>query len=235
MAKNPWMLQFAKWHIWLGWLVGVPVLMWLATGLFMVLKPFEEVRGEHLRAEQVERSLPAGSTTAVTVPEAGPPVQRISTAMEGDEVVTTLTYADGAVERFAEDGSRIAPLGEIAARLLVAERIEGGDAFASATFYEADDVPFDFRRPQPVWRIALEDGTYVYVGRDTGQIEAVRTRWWRWFDFMWGLHVMDLETREPSNHPIILIFGSLALLGALLGTILMFRRRKAKVKARVKA
>jgi hypothetical protein len=232
MANRLWMQKFARWHIWLGWLVGVPILMWLATGLFMVLKPFEEVRGEHLRIETAQRALPAGSTTAVTVPEAGRPVQRVSTAMEGDEVVTTLTYTDGAVERFAEDGSRIAPLNEIAARLLVEERIEGGDAFASATFYEADDVPFDFRRPQPVWRIALDDGTYVYVGRDTGRIEAVRTRWWRWFDFMWGLHVMDLETREPSNHPIILIFGTLAVFGALFGTVLMFRRRKARVKAR---
>ncbi len=230
MANRLWMLKFARWHIWLGWLVGVPMLMWVATGLFMVLKPFEEVRGEHLRAPVTERALPPGSTTSVTVPDNGRAVTSIVTAMETDQVVTTLTYKDGSIARFAEDGKPIAPLNEIAARMLVAERIEGGDAFAGAELFKADGVPLDFRRPLAVWRIALEDGTYVYVGRDSGRIEAVRTRWWRWFDFMWGLHVMDLETREPSNHPIILIFTSLALLGALLGTILMFRRRKARVR-----
>lgn len=230
MAKRLWMQKFARWHIWLGWLVGVPILMWLATGLFMVLKPFEEVRGEDLRVPVEQQALPAGSTTSVTVPSSERPVRSVSLAMDGDQVVTTLNYEDGSVERYGEDGERIAPLNEIAARMLVEERIEGGDGFASATFYESDDVPFDFRRPQPVWRVALENGTYVYVGRDTGKIEAVRTRWWRWFDFMWGLHIMDLETREPSNHPIILIFGTLATLGAILGCILMFRRRKARIK-----
>lgn len=233
MAKRLWMQKFARWHIWLGWLVGVPILMWIATGLFMVLKPFEEVRGEHLRIEQVERALPADSTISVAIPVGERPIASIATAMEDDQAVTTLTYADGTIERFAEDGTRIAPLGEIAARLLVAERIDGGAAFASAQLFEADEPPLDFRRPMAAWRIALKDGTYVYVGRDTGRIEAVRTRWWRWFDFMWGLHVMDLETREPSNHPIILIFATLALFGALLGTVLMFRRRKARIKTKV--
>ena len=40
-----------KWHIWLGWLVGVPLILWTASGLFMVARPIEEVRGEHLRAK----------------------------------------------------------------------------------------------------------------------------------------------------------------------------------------
>ena len=36
---------------WLGWLVGVPLILWTASGLFMVARPIEEVRGEHLRAK----------------------------------------------------------------------------------------------------------------------------------------------------------------------------------------
>ena len=41
MARKPLMLTPAKWHIWLGWLVGVPIVMWLATGLLMTLRPIE--------------------------------------------------------------------------------------------------------------------------------------------------------------------------------------------------
>src|SRR6478735_1583147 len=52
MARHRLMLQFARWHIWLGWLVGLPILMWTATGLFMVARPIEEVRGDRLRAPQ---------------------------------------------------------------------------------------------------------------------------------------------------------------------------------------
>ena len=106
-----------------------------------------------------------------------------------------------------------------------------GDAVEAVTFYNADEVPFDFRRAVPVWRVALEDGTYIYVGRDTGASEAVRTRWWRWFDFAWGLHIMDLSEREDNSHAILISFAALSLLGALFGCVLMFRRRKARIQA----
>ena len=40
-----------RWHIWLGWLVGVPMLLWTVSGVVMVVKPIEEVRGAALLAE----------------------------------------------------------------------------------------------------------------------------------------------------------------------------------------
>jgi hypothetical protein len=80
----------------------------------------------------------------------------------------------------------------------------------------------------PVWQVTLQDGANIYVGRNTGEIEAVRTRWWRWFDFMWGLHILDPQTREDTSHPILIIFAALGTIGALFGVILMFRRRKAR-------
>ena len=45
MGQQRAMKRLAKLHIWLGWLVGVPILMWTITGLVMVAKPIEEVRG----------------------------------------------------------------------------------------------------------------------------------------------------------------------------------------------
>ena len=42
-----------RWHMWLGWLVGLPVLFWTISGFVMVARPIEEVRGEALRAEHV--------------------------------------------------------------------------------------------------------------------------------------------------------------------------------------
>ena len=232
MARTPVMQRFAKWHIWLGWLVGVPILMWTVTGLIMVVKPIEEVRGNHLRTEVEERMLPPDTDIAIRLPDgSGKAVKSVATAMQGDRAITTLTYADGAIDRFAEDGTQLSPLTDVEARLIVAERIVGGDRVVSVTRFDAADVPFDFRRPVDVWQVALEDGTHVYVGRHTGAIESVRTRWWRVFDFVWGLHIMDLQTREDTSHPILILFAILGVLGSLLGCILMFRRRKARVSA----
>ena len=223
------MLKFARWHIWLGWLVDFPTLMWMVTGLYMAAKPIEEVRGNHLRVEQAVQPLVLpGSALA----SAEFPIREMRAVMQDGRAVAILTGMDGSTRRVdIQSGAALPALSANDARLIVAEQIKGGDQIRSVTAFDADNVPFDFRREMPVWQVALEDGAHIYIGRDTGQIEAVRTRWWRGFDFMWGLHIMDLRTREDTSHPILILFAALGVIGALLGCILMFRRRKAKVSA----
>lgn len=221
------MRQLARWHIWLGWLVGVPILMWTLTGLFMVAKPIDEVRGTKLRVDMAPQPLDLSGNG----PQGGP-IREMRSFMQRGRAVTLVTRMDGSVQRYdLATGQAIAPLGASEARAMVAREIVGGSAVDRATLFEADEVPFDFRRPMPVWQITLSDGTHVYVGRETGEIEAVRTRWWRVFDVMWGLHIMDLEAREDTSHPVLILFAALASFGALLGCILMFRRRQARLAA----
>ncbi len=223
------MRTLARWHIWLGWLVGVPIAMWLATGLFMVSRPIEAVRGEHLRVkvDPVPLAVP-GSTLAG--PRSG--IREMRVIMQEGRSVAILTALDGSTRRvdFAT-GTAIPPLDAAAARALVATRITGGEAVERVTLFPADKTPFDFRRPLAAWQVRLADGTNVYVGRDTGEIEAVRTRWWRAFDLAWGLHIMDLSEREDTSHPVLIIFAALSLTGALIGCVLMFRRRRARLSA----
>ena len=79
---------------------------------------------------------------------------------------------------------------------------------------------------------ALGDAASLrFVEPATGEVVALRTGQWRLYDVMWGLHIMDLQTRENTHHPILILFAALAAIGALLGCTLLFRRRKARVKA----
>jgi uncharacterized iron-regulated membrane protein len=224
------MLRFAKWHIWLGWLVGFPILMWMVTGLFMAAKPIEEVRGNYLRVEQpTEPLLLPGSVLA----SSEFPIREMRAVMQDGRAVAILNGMDGSVRRVdMVSGAALPSLTASDAQQLVARQIKDGDKVRSVTAFAAEDVPFDFRRPMPVWQVTLDNGAHIYVGRDTGQIEAVRTRWWRAFDFMWGLHIMDLQTREDTSHPILILFALLGVIGALLGCVLMFRRRKARTSAK---
>jgi PepSY-associated TM region len=217
------MRTLVRWHVWLGWLVGVPIVMWLATGLLMVSRPIEEVRGEHLRREAapVPLALPG---SALAGSEANLAEMRVQ--MQDGRAVAILTGIDGSIRRvdFAS-GAALPPLDAAAARALVARTIVGGDRVERVTLFPAERTPYDFRRAVAVWQVALADGTNVYVGRETGAIEAVRTRWWRVFDIAWGLHIMDLSEREDTSHPLLIIFAALSLAGALIGCVLMFRRR----------
>jgi len=64
-----------------------------------------------------------------------------------------------------------------------------------------------------------------------GEIVARRTSWWRVYDLMWGLHIMDLQGREDTNNPWVVSFGVLALAMVLLAMALLpmtIRRRSGK-------
>jgi hypothetical protein len=232
MANGPWMARFARWHIWLGWLVGVPLLLWTISGVAMVARPIEEVRGEHLRVNRVE-ALPLGNPAPVLNQMGGTPtVKEVRSFVQRGQPVTLVTRLDGSVERWdAMRGTRLQPIDELEARAAVRAAIKGGNEVVSVRATAAEAPPIDFRKPVSAWQVALRDGTYVYVNRDSGEIEAVRTRWWRIYDFLWGIHIMDLKTREDSHNPFVIAFGLLALFGALLGCVLLFRRRKARVGA----
>ena len=225
MARRTLMQKSARWHIWLGWLVGVPLLLWTLSGLVMVARPIEEVRGTSLRLEH--RSAPVrvqlGASAGDTLIREGRILDQ-----RGRSVLIA-TFMDGSIRRIdlgAPGQTMLPPVDAAEARDAVRHGVKGGDKVISVRLFPAERSPPDFRKPIPAWQVTLANGTHVYVGRDTGEIEAIRTDWWRFYDFMWGLHIMDLETREDTHHPLLIGFAALALASCLLGTVLLFRRRR---------
>ena len=226
MGQQRAMRRFAKWHIWLGWLVGFPILMWTVTGLVMVARPIEYVRGDHLVAEPA-----AIETSELIFPDRLGPVLSVKLDNQIDGPAWIVTEPDGGTYRYsARDGSVIPPLIEDEARRIASAAYAGEGTLETVKYFPDDVSPMDLRAPYAAWQAHFSDGTNIYMRAATGEVVAVRSGWWRVFDFMWGLHIMDLETREDTSHPVLIIFAALGVLGALLGCVLMFRRRKARVK-----
>jgi len=223
------MQRFARWHIWLGWLVGVPILMWTISGLAMVARPIEEVRGDHLRTKVEQGADPA----TLAMPQVGEPIRSAELQWQPNGPVWMVVTAKGANFRYsAKNGALLPPIIEDEARAIAEQTYAGKAELAALTYFPADEVPLDLRVPRASWQAHYADGTNVYIDDTTGEVLALRTSWWRFYDFMWGLHIMDLQTRENSHHPILIVFAVLAVIGSLLGCALMFRRRKARVRAR---
>ena len=224
------MHRLARWHIWLGWLVAIPLLLWTVSGLVMVARPIDEVRGTNLRVKVHEQPLPANFAPTLPFLSRGQPdVAKYALSMRHGVPTARVEYADKQVALFdARNGAQLTPLDQAAALEIARQGVGGvSDTAVSVTLFSADAVPFDFRKAIPVWQISLTDGTNIYVGRDTGEIEAVRTRFWRLFDFMWGLHIMDPQAREDTHHPLLIASAVLALVSVVFGIVLLFRRRKA--------
>jgi uncharacterized iron-regulated membrane protein len=219
------MRELARWHIWVGWAVAVPLLLWTVSGVFMALKPLDEVRGSDLAIERPElpvKILLAGGTRAALLKSGHLTNQR-------GRSILIATYVDGTVARLDLDSGgakRLPPVDAAEARAATAWAVRGGKRVAGVRLFAAGTAPLDFRKAMAAWQVTLADGTRVYVGRDTGEIEAVRTPFWRAYDLMWGLHIMNLQDREEPSRLFLIPFGLAALASCLIGTVLLFRRRR---------
>ena len=118
-------------------------------------------------------------------------------------------------------------VGEAEARELAMAVYAGKAALQTITHFAADAAPLDLRKDRPSWQAVFADGTHIYIDADTGEVLALRTGYWRAYDFMWGLHIMDPVGREDTSHALLWIFSVIALISSLLGSTLLFRRRKA--------
>lgn len=220
------MKLLARWHVWLGWLVGLPLLLWTVTGLWMVARPIEEVRGTALRSEPATLVQP----TTLTLPKLdGRAVEKLELVARPDRSVWIVRFTGGDA-RAADPatGAMLPRLDAPLARRLADAALAAPGPVASVRAFAAVDAPIDLRRDRPSWQITYADGLNVYVDTLTGEILAVRSNQWRWFDIMWGLHIMDLETREDTSHPLLIGFAALSLLGVLMGIVLLFRRRRSR-------
>jgi hypothetical protein len=61
-----------------------------------------------------------------------------------------------------------------------------------------------------------------------------RHRFWRWFDFLFMLHIMDYETRENVNNPLLRGATVLAATTAVSGLWLLYFSFRHKLRFRRK-
>lgn len=218
-------------HIWLGWIVGLQILIWMATGLFMTASPTERVRGEHLRREPESLDL----RTADVLPPSEVlrrekrPIENLLLKTWLGQPAYELHYAGGGAALVdARSGKRLSPLSQTAAEIAARADYAGGGGIGTVRRVDPKAVPLDLRRDDPAWRITFTDraDTVLYVSAETGEVLARRTGHWRWYDLMWGLHIMDWRGRTDFNNPLVIAASALALASTLAGAALLFARRR---------
>lgn len=220
--------KLRRWHGWLGWVAVIPVLLWVISGLLMVARPIEDVRGAGLLRDPEPIQLIG---TPIPPIISGVPLSSLSLEPRavGPRWVIRLP---GGKTRLADPATGLLLPGLSAndARREVEFRYAGKAAIQSVSRTDPQRPPLDLRRPIASWKVTMNDGTHFYVDSASGQIVATRTRWWRFYDLMWGLHIMDPQTREDTHNPFVIAFGIVALAMALLGAITLpmtIRRRSA--------
>ena len=215
-----------RWHIWLAWVAAIPILLWTISGLAMVARPIEEVRGEGLLNDPAPIRM-VGPPIPPLI--SGVAVQSLSLEQRAGGPRWVVKLPDGKT-RLGDPrtGLLLPELSANDARREVEARYTGKATIQSVARTDADDPPIEFRRPVAAWQVVMSDGVHFYVDASSGQIVATRTGWWRFYDFMWGLHIMDPVTREDTHNPFVILFGIVALAMSVLGTILLPKALKKK-------
>lgn len=235
MTKRDFWKYLARAHKWAGLVLGVQVLLWFASGLFMALFPIDEVRGSHL-AEKATWTL-----SDVTVI----PIEIAMTAYEGELAGASLTSIAGepAYALIGDKGTQLInartgkawePIGENAIRLAAGKYYKGEGKIVALR--RLTETPKEYRRPPPVWQLEYDDSsrTRLYLDAETAELRAVRTRLWRIYDFMWMLHIMDYDTRDNFNSWWLRLAAFLALLFSISGLMLVVQRIFLRPKPRRK-
>ena len=213
--------KLRRWHMWLGWLVGIPMLLWTVSGFVMVAKPISEVRGTAL----LRPLAPIASTAGIVTPRIDArAVAAMSLEPRAAGPRWVIHFADEpAASRLADPatGALLPAIGAAEAAREVAARFTGTAHVARVVRVDPNHPPIDLRRPLVGWQVAMSDGTHFYVDAGSGEVVARRTRFWRFYDLMWGIHIMDLQGRENTHNPWIVTFVLLSLAMVLMALVLL--------------
>jgi hypothetical protein len=225
--------RLRRWHIWLGWLIAIPMVLWTVSGLVMVAKPIEEVRGNHLMKEPATMRLGA---PMVAPSLQGVPLSSLALQPRSGGPRWVVTLEDGTT-RLADPatGALMPRLNAAAAVREVTGRYTGEAKIESVTRTDRNAPPLDLRRPVEAWQVRMTDGTNFYVDAGSGEVVAKRTAWWRFYDFMWGLHIMDPVGREDTHNPWIIGSALAGLASVILAIVLLpltLRRNRKNGAAR---
>jgi len=220
-------------HKWIGLVVGVQVLFWVAGGLVMTAIPIETVRSEHRLKQTSPVALPVEQVLplADVVQTAGiaPARAELKNTQRGPAWV--LTPRDGEpVTLNATTGQPFAAMdaNEVTALAKAAYR---GNASPQMPVL-LDPAPKETGRDGPIWRVDFNDTerTSFYLSPQTGEVVTRRSAVWRFYDFFWRLHILDFKNGDNFNHPLLVGLTVLTLSIVVTGFILLWIRLSRDLK-----
>ena len=226
-------------HRWLGWLIGVQVLVWVTGGIVFSLLPFKAWVKGGATVKPPAVMLPAG--WAVRVAPALQAAAQLGEVASLAAVSTPqgpalrLNYRGGLKPVIVPaDGTAWAPPDEATLRRFGAGLYQGPAAVIALE--RVAGVPLrlgivaETGGRGDLWRLRFDDvlATRIYLDGLTGEFVTSRNEAWVWYDFFWRLHIMDYADGEDFNGTLLRVASvaawGLVTAGAVLAALAARRR-----------
>ncbi|QOY92576.1 PepSY domain-containing protein [Massilia sp. UMI-21] len=229
-------MQSAFWvrraHQWIGLVIGVQALLWMISGLYMVVVPLEVIHGDHLAQVPSEPLAPSAiRITQARLHAQHPGIVALRLKRLLGREVYEIRQGKQTSLVDAASGKTISPLGREAIVALADAAYVGEGRIRGVEWITR--APQEIGgRPVPLWAVHYDEPgkSTLYFSPYSGELVARRHALWRWFDFLWMFHIMDYAERENVNNTLLRVASLSGLAFALSGIWLLFysfRRRKA--------
>jgi hypothetical protein len=221
-----------KTHKWLGLLVGLQVVIWSLSGVYMTVVHIDTIHGDHLVRPAPERSVAAAALVDPVALAAAHRADGVRLSWLRDRPLFVTTGSAGEQAFDARSGRTLAAPSEAVIRELARSYYTGSEPIASARLIT--DIPGEIRgREPPLWRVEFDhwNKPTFYLSPVTGELLSRRHELWRIFDVVWMLHIMDYDERENVNNTLLRVFTWGAVLMALSGAWMLLYAFPKKKKA----
>ena len=219
-----------KFHKWLMLFLSIQFLIWSISGVYMVVFDIDYIHGD---------SLTIDDNSVIDLQQINYSFSQLFIDYPDAENVELTTFVGTNVYRFtlpskqgrdkvmldATTGIKFSAINENMA-MKIANYYYQGDAKVSTIFLLSDNAPFELRsRHLPVWRVNFDDfaRSTLYISAQNGKVVTRRHQFWRIFDLMFSLHVMDYEEEDPANK-LLLWVALFSLLAVISGMVLTYYR-----------
>ncbi len=224
-----------KTHKWLGLFVGLQVVIWSLTGLYMTAIHLDIIHGDHLIRETPPNATDVSQLRdpVAVAAESGANGARLAWVRGRPAYIVSTESGEKVLD--AVSGAPITPPGEAEIRSIAKSTYIGKEGITSSVLIT--EIPGEIRgRKPPLWRVEFDhwNKPTLYFSPATGELVTRRHELWRIFDFFWMLHVMGYEDRDNVNNGFLRVLTWGALLLVLSGAWMLlysFHRKKKAARA----
>ena len=207
-------------HKYLSLIISIQLLLWTISGIYFAFNKIELVRGEQYIIKDKPSSIEINNLNISSNVKNIEIFKRLNQWVVKAEMDAGFKYQDllgnEVYELSPNEAIEVVKLKTILSPI---DAIKINESSARSEFRG---------RSLPIYKIKTDssDDTNVYVDVMSGKIVAIRSDYWRVWDFLWGAHIIDYKERDNINNILLKIYSVLALFSSLSGIALFFNTIK---------